>query len=128
MIVRPRRVGSFLTSRPSSDWLNLSALSRIATALSRDRSTAESRCFMLVCSSRKRSSAFGPSVRCDPDAVDLIVFDEAHLDVLTARRRHVLTHIIGAQRQLAVAAVHEDSELHGAGPADIAQRVQGRAD
>ena len=54
--------------------------------------------------------------------------DEAHLDVLTARGGHVLADVVGAQRQLAVAAVDEHGELHGAGPADVAQRVQGRAD
>src|SRR5689334_2431543 len=111
MMVRPRSVGSFLTSRPSRAWLKRSASSRMASASSRDRSPAERRCFMIVLSSRERSSTDRPSVRCDPDAVDLIVFDEADLDVLAARGGHVLADVVGAQRQLAVAAVDKDREL-----------------
>ena len=66
----------------------------------------------------------GPSVRCDRDAVVSVVFGETHLDVLTARGGHVLADVVGAQRQLAVAAVDEHRELHGAGPADVAQGVE----
>ncbi|SKU74222.1 Uncharacterised protein [Mycobacteroides abscessus subsp. abscessus] len=46
MMVRPRSVGSFLTSRPAKACRNLSASSRMAVASSRVRSAAESRCLM----------------------------------------------------------------------------------
>ncbi|SKT99558.1 Uncharacterised protein [Mycobacteroides abscessus subsp. abscessus] len=44
--MRPRRVGSFLTSRPASACRNRSASSRMAVASSRVRSAAERRCLM----------------------------------------------------------------------------------
>ncbi len=59
---------------------------------------------------------------------DPVVLGETHLDVLAARGRHVLADVVGAQRQLAVAAVDEHRQLHGTRPADVAQRVQRRAD
>ena len=45
------------------------------------------------------------------DLVDFVHLDELHLDPLTARRRQVLADVVGADRQLAVAAVGEHCEL-----------------
>src|SRR4029453_11976414 len=67
------------------------------------------------------------SVRCDGYAVVAVILREADLDVLAARGGHVLADVVGAQRQLPVAAVDEDRELHSAGPTDVTQRVQGGA-
>ena len=47
---------------------------------------------------------------------------------LTERAGHVLADEIGADRKLAVAAVHQDGELDRAGPAQVVQGVQGGAD
>ena len=119
MMVRPRRVGSFLTSRPSSAWLNRSASSRIAVASSRVRSAADSRCL-------HRLAALRSGAIQTPSTA--VVFGEPHLDVLGARGGHVLADVVGAERQFAVAAVDEHRQLHRARPADVAQRVQRRAD
>ena len=48
--------------------------------------------------------------------------------LLAATGRDVLADVVGADRQLAVAAVDEDRELHGAGPAEVAERVERGAD
>ena len=56
-----------------------------------------------------------------------VVLGEAHLDVLAARGGHVLADVVGAQRQLPVATVDEDRQLNRAGPADVAECIQGRA-
>ena len=66
-----------------------------------------------------------PSVTSD--LVHAVGLGEVHLDLLAARGRHVLAHEVGADRQLAVPAVDQDGELHAAGPAEVAQRVQRRA-
>ena len=41
-----------------------------------------------------------------------------------AAGRQVLAHEVGPDRQLAVAAVDEDRELHRAGPAELVERVE----
>ena len=53
-------------------------------------------------------------------AVDL---REAHADVLAAAGGQVLADEVGADRQLPVAAVDEDRELHRAGTAELGERV-----
>ena len=64
----------------------------------------------------------------EQDLVDLVDLDELHLDALGARGRQVLADVVGADRQLAVAAVDEDRELHACGPAVVEQRVDRGAD
>ena len=44
------------------------------------------------------------------------------------RRRQVLADVVGPDRQLAVAAVDEDRELHARRPAVVEERVDRRAD
>src|ERR1044071_10051064 len=51
----------------------------------------------------------------EQDLVDLVDFHELHLDALGARGRQVLADVVGPDRQLAVAAVDEDGELHARG-------------
>ena len=99
--MRPRRVGTFLMSRrPTS--AKLSARSRIASISSRSTSSIASRCFMPA----PPRSWLGDRHLVDP--VDLL---EADVDPLLARGRQVLADVVGADRQLAVAAVAEDGEL-----------------
>ena len=50
------------------------------------------------------------------------------LHPLVARGRQVLADVVGADRQLAVAAVDQHGEPHGAGPAEVGERVERGAD
>ena len=69
-------------------------------------------------------------LRCgdEQDPVDPVDLLELHLDPLAPRRRQVLAHVVGADRQLAVTAVDEDGELHARGPAVLEQRLDRGAD
>src|SRR4051794_40966512 len=66
--------------------------------------------------------------RDQKDAVDLVDLDELHLDALVAGGRQVLADVVGADRELAVAAIDEDGELDARGPAVVEQRLDGGAD
>ena len=66
-----------------------------------------------------------PADAHDVEAVDL---GDPDVHALVARRGEVLADVVGADRQLAVAAVDEDREPHGAGPAELGERVEGGAD
>src|SRR5207248_3116393 len=59
---------------------------------------------------------------------DLVDLDQLHLDALVAMGREVLADVVGADRQLAVAAVGEDGELDPRGTAVVEQRLDGGAD
>ena len=100
MIVRPRSVGSLRTSRPSSACLSRSAVSSRAVAAAASRSAAESS--RTRCRRRRRGRPRGGG-------------------------GPVLPPVGAADRQLAVAAVDQHGQLHGAGPAVVGQRVQGCA-
>src|SRR4051812_21707607 len=63
----------------------------------------------------------------EQNLVDLVHLDELHLDPLVARGREVLADVVGADRQLAVAAVDEDGELNAGGTAVVEERLDGRA-
>ena len=63
----------------------------------------------------------------DRDLVDAVELAHAHVDVLGARGRQVLADVVGADRQLAVAAVGEHGELHALGAAVVEQRLDRRA-
>ena len=52
------------------------------------------------------------------DAVDLVDLEQLDLDALAARGGQVLTDVVGADRQLAVAAVGDDGELDPGRAAD----------
>ena len=132
---RPRSVGSFFTSR-SSERSKLRAVPSRRETSSCVRSSIEMRwrrggSFGGSRSSRMtRMSAISdpPRARDQQDLVDLVDLDELHLDALVARRRQVLADVVGADRQLAVAAVGEHGELHARGPAVVEERLDGRAD
>src|SRR6185369_6343823 len=55
----------------------------------------------------------------DDDAVDAVDLQELHADHFALRGRHVLADEVGADRQLAMAAVDDDRELDGAWPAEV---------
>src|SRR5205823_11501012 len=105
---------------------------------SRSRSAIEIRCrrggsFGGSRSSRMtRISATGSDLllgcRDQQNLVDLVDLDELHLDALVAMRGEVLADVVGADRQLAVAAVGEHRELHAGGATVVEQRLDRGAD
>lgn len=65
----------------------------------------------------------------DPDAVGGgIGFLEADVDALVACGREVATHVVRADGEFAVAAVHENGELNAVGSAEGSDGVHGGAD
>ena len=77
-----------------------------------------------------RASATGSRTALALDLHAVLAVDLLELDVddLLARRRHVLAHVVGADRELAVAAVDEDREADRLGPPEVDQRVHRRPD
>src|SRR5204862_3937407 len=121
------------TSR-SSDLEKLRAVASRRSTSARVRSPTEIRC--------RRGGSFGGrnssritwmspmGLLCgdNEDAVDLVHLDELHLDALVAGGWQVLADVVGADRQLSVAAVREHGELHALGPAVAEERLDRRAD
>ena len=64
----------------------------------------------------------------EQDAVDLVDLDQLDLDALAPRGRQVLADVVGADRQLAVAAVGDDGELDAVGAAVVEERLDRGAD
>src|ERR671935_1433290 len=135
MTSRPFSVGSFFTSR-SSDRSNVRAVASRRSRSSRVTSLIEMKCRLGGRSGGRRSSRMtwiSPNVAPffrrgdEQDAVDLVDFDELHLDALVARGREVLADVVGTDRQLAVAAVDEDGELDPVGTAVVEERLDRRA-
>src|SRR5699024_3406877 len=62
------------------------------------------------------------------DLVATVKLVQCDGDILGRRCRDVLAHVIGANRQLSVAAVNQDGQLDGIGTAEISKRVQRGAD
>ena len=105
--MRPRRVGTFLMSRrPTS--AKLAARAMIRSMSARSRSSIESRCLIALLPARDGR----PARLLDRDLVELVGLLEPDEDALVARGRQVLADVVGADRQLAVAAVGEHGELH----------------
>ena len=50
------------------------------------------------------------------------------MDPLVPRGRQVLAHVVGPDRQLAVAAIDEHGQAHRSRPTELGQRVEGRTD
>src|SRR5215210_891449 len=93
---RPRRVGSFFTSR-SSERANVRERASSRSTSSRSRSAIEIKCWRGDrrggrSSSRRsgRTSAMGSSLGDEQDAVDLVDLDELDLNPLVVRGREVL--------------------------------------
>ena len=62
-----------------------------------------------------------------PHPVLPVDLDELHHDLVVARSGHVLAHVVGADRELPVAAVDQHGQLDRARTAVFGQRVQRRA-
>ena len=107
-----------MSRRPTS--AKLSARSRIASISSRERSSIAQQVPHASASARLR---LGDRHFVDP--VDLL---EADVDPLLARGRQVLADVVGAEGQLAVAAVAEDGELDPARAAVVEERLDRGAD
>jgi hypothetical protein len=60
--------------------------------------------------------------------VDAIGFGQADLDIFVAGAGDVLADVIGADGHLAMPAIDEDSQLYGAGSAEVDEGVHGGAD
>src|SRR3954447_13462016 len=136
MTSRPLSVGSFFTSR--------SRLRSKVRAVASSRSTSslvtsliEMKCRFGGGAGGRRSSRMtrmSAIVRSllwrwyEQNLVDLVDLDELHLDALVARGRQVLADVVGADRQLAVAAVDEHGKLHARRAAVVEERLDRRAD
>ena len=118
MMVRPRSVGTFLMSRSST---GQEALGRVEQQL--DVGPRE------VLDADQVSLGHGhASLAHEDDLVDAVALGDAHADALARGRGQVLADVVGPDGQLAVAAVHEDRELHGRRPPVVEQGVDGGAD
>src|SRR4051812_28462204 len=100
MTRRPRKVGTFLISRPETS-AKLAARARMRSMPSRSRSSMESRCLI----DHPRLRPPGQSVRpgCaglsqldDADLVDPVELLDAGVDALRARGREVLADVVRA--------------------------------
>ena len=127
-------VGSFFTCR-SSESSNVRAVPSRRSTSSRVRSPTERRCRFGGVPGRPQVVAHEPDHRLsssagrdEQDGVELVHLDELHLDPLAARGRQVLPDVVGADRQLAVAAVDEHGELDARGPAVVEERLDRSAD
>ena len=123
--VRPRSVGSFLMLRPTSAASMSAAVSRTSSASSRVRSPAESRWRFIEASSALAAVCVAAQVgRPEQHAVAPVVVGELDVHGLDERGREVLADVVGADRQLPMAAVDEHRELDGPRPAEVGQRVE----
>src|SRR5712692_3705164 len=59
----------------------------------------------------------------DDRLVEAVLLGQEHLDPLRRRGGDVLAHVVGPDRQLAVASVDQDRQLDGARAAELDQRV-----
>ena len=133
--VRPRSVGSFFTDRSDSRLIS-SAVSRMSTASSRDRSAAESRCRVTAGppvsrrvgrrAGRRRGTAGGRGGLPDEHRVPAVHLLEQDVHHLRPGSRDVLADVVGADGQLAVSAVDEHRQLDDPRPAVLGQRVKRR--
>src|SRR5213593_1162791 len=63
----------------------------------------------------------------DDRLVETVLFGDQHLDALRVGGRDVLADVVGADRELAMAAVDEHGQLDGTRPAEVHESVHGRA-
>src|SRR4051794_31030505 len=136
MTSRPFSVGSFFTSR-SRLRSNVRAVASSRSTSSLVTSLIEMKCRFGGGAGGRRSSRMtrmSAIVRSllwrwyEQNLVDLVHLDELHLDALVARGREVLADVVGANRQLAVAAVDEDGELDALGAPVVEQGLDRSAD
>ena len=122
MIVRPRRVGIFLTSRcwTSCIWVAVSRIVRIAGGVEVGHREEVARHTRV----RRRH-------RAPPVIVTLSASSKSASRTRTfsvCGGREVLADVVGADRELAVAAVDEDGEPHRGGTPVVGEGVERGAD
>src|SRR5919204_2075162 len=128
---RPLSVGSFFTSR----WRlrsNVRAVPSSRSRSSRVTSAIEMKCRRGGGAGGRRSSRMtliSPTVVLllrlgdEQDSIDLVHLHELHLDALVTRRWQVLADVVGADRQLAAAAVAGDGQLDAGGTPVVVERL-----
>src|SRR5581483_6980382 len=117
--VLPRRAGTFLISRDAISFME-AAVSRIVWISPGSRLRISSRSFRV-----RPIGALPSRLRfLDDHPVLAIVLAQEDLDGLPPGGRQVLAHVVGADRQLAVAAVDQHGQLDHARAAQVDQRVQ----
>ena len=151
--ILPWRAGTFLRLRVEIS-ANDSAVSRIATISSADRSSSPSKCFRVQAAAWAGRRGRAPRRPCaglggdscthgagllsdwggrraattrtiSSTGIDRLQPD---LNAIAAIGRHVQAHDVGLDRQLAVAAVDQSGQADPRGPAQVADRIQRRAD
>ena len=116
--MRPRSAGTFLISRSAT-----SANDDGAVADALDRLAVEVLDAQQMAHHARHLAQLG-----DRDLVDVVELLDADVDALAARGRQVLADVVGADRQLAVAAVGQDGELHLRRAPVVEQRLDRGAD
>src|SRR5690349_13515426 len=127
--VRPRSVGTFLIGRAAISFI-ASAVSRMSTISSGERSAMPSRCLW-----RRRVAATGAGAATatslsfgrNDDFVMTVYLLEQNLDALAPRRRQVLPHVVRFDWKLAMPAVHQHHQLDRTRAAEIDQGVECRS-
>src|SRR5262245_16908535 len=133
MTSRPLSVGSFFTSR-SRLRSKVRAVASSRSTSSRVRSLIEMKCRFGGGAGGRRSSrmtrmsAIVTLLRYgyEQDLVDLVHFDELHLDALRTGGRKVLADVVRPNRKLAVATVDENGELDPVRAAVVEQGLDRR--
>src|SRR5437870_12435207 len=119
MTVLPRSAGTFLMSR-SEISLKDAAVSRMLVISPAETPSRPSKCRCV--------NPMLTSSRFDHDLVHAVRLGEPDLHLLAARGGDVLADVVGADRELAVAAVDQHRELDRLRPAEVDERVHRRAD
>ncbi len=71
----------------------------------------------------RRRGLLGADLSSDADFVAAVRLRHVDLDDLLARCRHVLAHVVGADGQLAMAAVDQDGQADGPRPPEVDQGI-----
>src|SRR5579884_3645834 len=124
--VLPRSAGTFGMSRRVTS-RNESARPRTSLIPSAPRSSIPSRCFT-VPPSLVASVPVVVDGLPDLDAVVAVALLEVDPHVFVPFGREVLADVVGPDRQLPVAPVDEDGQLHRPGAAEVDNGVHGRPD
>ena len=123
--VRPRRVGSFLISRCWVAAIGLGGVEHVHGLVAGQVGGGE----QVPHHATPAASAIGAAVDSDSTTSSAPSYSVRRTLTRSASEvGQVLADVVGADRQLAVAAVDQHGELHGAGPAEVAERVEGGAD
>src|SRR5215831_15074421 len=115
-MVLPRSAGTFLISRP--------AISCSEAAVSTNSTISAASSSRIVTRSFRVQPMSGLLRLFDHDPIFSIVFSQAHRDGLAPGCGQVLADVVGADRQLAVAAIDQDGQLDHLGTPEIDQGIE----